>query len=444
MQNQKFYYIATYGCQMNMHESEKLAGELSKRGYQKTDDQKQADIIVFNTCCIREGAEQKIIGNIGAVKPLKKEKKDLVVAVCGCMTQQKNMSSFLRQKFPFINIIFGANNVEFFGKYLDAYFEQKKFQDEVLQDQNYIENENGVEIIRDNPLYAYVNIMYGCNNFCTYCIVPYVKGREISRDAEKVLAEVKNLVDMGYKVVTLLGQNVNSYRSTLDGKEIDFADLLNEVCKIDGDFEVRFMSSHPKDLSSKVIDAIANNKKASKYIHLPVQSGSNDVLKRMNRNYTREKYLSLIDEIKKKIPNVILTTDIIVGFPGETDQDYADTVNLMKAVEYSNAFIFMYSKRKGTPAEKMENQIPLATKKERIHDLLELEHQISNKVFLCLVGTEQRVLIEEETKENFKAKLQCGKIALLNKSEKAKIGDFVDVEIVDYKNGDLIAKIKEF
>lgn len=442
MEKAKFYYIATYGCQMNVHESEKLAGILSSRGFLPTTDQTKADIIVFNTCCIREGAEQKIIGNIGAVKPLKKQKKDLVVAVCGCMTQQSKMATYLKEKFPFINIIFGANNVEFFGKYLDTYLQQKKFQNNVIFDENYIENENGVEISRDSTLHAFVNIMYGCNNFCSYCIVPYVKGREISRDASLVLDEVKQLVQMNYKVVTLLGQNVNSYHSVYEGKEVDFADLMQLVCDIDGDFELRFMSSHPKDLNSKVIDTIARNDKISKYIHLPVQSGSNSVLKRMNRNYTREKYLSLIDEIKAKIPNVVLTTDIIVGFPGETEKDFEDTVDLLKTVGYANAFIFMYSKRKGTPAETMENQVPIETKRQRIHTLLAIEHEISNKIFESMKGTKQRVLIEQETDNEFIAKAQCGKVVKIAKTHAdLAIGKFADVEIVDYKNGDLIAKI---
>ena len=290
-------------------------------------------------------------------------------------------------------------------------------------------------------MHAFVNIMYGCNNFCSYCIVPYVKGREQSRDAAEIIKEVQNLIKMNYKVITLLGQNVNSYHSSLDGKDVDFADLMQILCDIPGEFELRFMSSHPKDLNSKVIDTIAKNEKISKYIHLPVQSGSNDVLKRMNRNYTREKYLGLIQEIKQKIPNVILTTDIIVGFPGETEQDYLDTVDLLQKVRYSNAFIFMYSKRKGTPAEKMDNQIPIEVKRQRIHDLLAIEHNISDEIFTSLKGTTQRALIEEETDKNYIAKLQCGKVVKLNKQNKTNVGSFVDVKILDYKNGDLIAEL---
>jgi tRNA-2-methylthio-N6-dimethylallyladenosine synthase len=246
---------------------------------------------------------------------------------------------------------------------------------------------------------------------------------------------------MNYKVITLLGQNVNSYHSSLDGKDVDFADLMQMICDIEDDFELRFMSSHPKDLTSKVIDTIARNPKISRYIHLPVQSGSTKILKAMNRNYTREKYLALIDEIKQKIPNVILTTDIIVGFPGETDQDYMDTVELLKQVRYSNAYIFMYSKRRGTPAEKMDNQVPLETKKARIHNLLKIEHEISNEIFTGLVGTTQRVLVQDITDTDIVAKLQCGKIVKLPLDTQLSIGQFVDVNITDYKNGDLLAKI---
>ena len=427
---------------MNVHESEKLAGTLKARGFEPCADTKEADIIVFNTCCIREGAEQKIIGNIGAVKPLKKAKRDLIVAVCGCMTQQSKMADYLKQKFPYINIIFGANNVEFFGDYLDTYLKQQKYQNQVIPNEDYIENQNGAEMQRDSTLHAFVNIMYGCNNFCSYCIVPYVKGREQSRNTQDILDEVKKLVKMNYRVITLLGQNVNSYHSKLNGNDVDFATLMQLICDLEGDFEVRFMSSHPKDLTSKVIDTIARNEKISKYIHLPVQSGSNDVLKRMNRNYTREKYLALIDEIKHKIPNVVLTTDIIVGFPGETEQDYQDTVDLIKTVRYANAYIFMYSKRKGTPAEKMENQIPLDVKKQRIHDLLDIEHKISNEIFEAMIGTTQKVLIEAISDNCLLAKLQCGKVAKIGvtNDNMANIGQFVNVKITGYKNGDLIAE----
>ena len=439
----KKFYIATYGCQMNVHESEKIAGQLVDRGCEQTMDMKDADIIVFNTCCIREGAEQKIMGNIGAVKPLKKQKKDMIVAVCGCMSQQKNMADTLRKKFPFIDIIFGANNVEFFGEYLDTYLEQKKYQNQVILEENYMEKPSGITITRDNRLHAYVNIIYGCNNFCTYCIVPYVRGREKSRKPEDIYGEVNKLVDMGYKVITLLGQNVNSYGKDLENK-VTFAELLQNICNIEGDFEVRFMSSHPKDLTMDVIDVIASNPKISRAIHLPVQSGSNNVLKAMNRNYTREKYLSQIKAIKEKIPGVMLSTDIIVGFPGETDEDYMDTVDLIREVKYANAFIFIYSKRKGTVAEKMDNQIPLNIKRERIHNLLSIQHEISNNIFANLVGSKARVLVEDEDDKYYVTKTQCGKIAKLDKQNVSlKIGEFVMVKIIDYKKGNLIAELSE-
>ena len=439
----KKFFVATYGCQMNVHESEKIAGQLVDRGCEQVLDIKDADIVVFNTCCIREGAEQKIMGNIGAVKPLKKQKKDMIVAVCGCMSQQKNMANTLRKKFPFIDIIFGANNVEFFGEYLDTYLEQKKYQDKVVQEENYMEKGSEITISRDNKLHAYVNIIYGCNNFCTYCIVPYVRGREKSRKPEDIYNEVTNLVKMGYKIITLLGQNVNSYGKDLENK-LTFAELLQNICNIEGDFEVRFMSSHPKDLTMDVIDVIANNPKISRAIHLPVQSGSNSVLKAMNRNYTREKYLSQIQAIKEKIPGVMLSTDIIVGFPGETEQDYQDTVDLIKQVQYANAFIFIYSKRSGTVAEKMENQIPLNIKRDRIHNLLSIQHEISNNIFANLVGSEVKVLVEDEDENSYITKTQCGKIAKVTKqNQQLQIGDFVMVKIVDYKKGDLIAELSE-
>jgi len=442
MENSKKFYIATYGCQMNVHESEKLAGVLIDRGYTQVQDEKMADVIVFNTCCIRESAEQKIMGNIGAVKPLKKLRKDIVVAVCGCMTQQANMATQLRQKFPFIDIIFGANNIEYFGDYLDTYFAQQKFQNSVVYNKDYMEKGGNLTITRDNKLHAFVNIIYGCNNFCTYCIVPFVRGRERSRDPEEIYKEVKNLIAMGYKVITLLGQNVNSYGLDSGGKGVTFAKLLDTIAHFEGDFELRFMSPHPKDFNDDVIDVIASNDKISKYIHMPAQSGSNKILKAMNRNYTREKYLDIVDKIRTKIPNIILSTDIIVGFPNESEQDFQDTVDLIKRVRYANAFIFIFSKRKGTVAEKMENQIPLDEKRKRIHELLEIEHKISEEIFKNMIGQTTRVLVEEEKSTFFVTKTQCGKVARIMKKDcqNIKLATFMNVEILDYLGGNLIAK----
>lgn len=437
------YYIFTYGCQMNVHESEKLAGILEKRGYVLSDCPENADVLVYNTCCIRESAEQRAIGNIGNAKPIKKKNPNLIVAVCGCMPQQKNVESNLKKKFPFINIVFGANNVEFFGEYLDLFLRQRKYQANIIEDKSYLSNTKSVEITRDNKLSAYVNITYGCNNFCTYCIVPYVRGREISRPAEEIYNEVKKLIEVGkYKVITLLGQNVNSYGNDLQDNKVTFPELLETIANFDGDFEIRFMSSHPKDLSDQLIDVIARSPKISRAIHLPVQSGSNKILKLMNRNYTREKYLEIVKKMREKIPNVTLSTDIIVGFAGESEQDFEDTVNLVREVEFSNAFVFMYSKRKGTVAEKLDGHLPIDIKRERIHKLLEIQKEITNKHFNSLIGKiETRVLIEEEKNTQYIGKTQCGKIVKIDKTKNLSLGEFVDVKIKDYKGGNLYAEV---
>lgn len=365
----KTYFITTYGCQLNVHESEKLAGVLQKRGFLPADKLEDADIIVFNTCAIREGAEDRVFGNVGALKKLKKEHKEKIIAVCGCMTQQKAKAEKLYQVFPFIDIIFGTSNLHKFEEFLD-----KKTKRLLAYDEDFnLEGEN-MPFYRTSGENAWVNIMQGCNNFCTYCIVPYVRGRERSRPHEDILKEVKEAVNSGYKLITLLGQNVNSYGK--DCGEISFAELLTKVASIDGDFKIAFMTSHPKDLTSEVIDVVANNKKLLKEIHLPVQSGSNSVLERMNRKYTVEKYLSIIEEIKTKIPDVRITTDIIVGFPGETEEDFEKTCSLIRKVKYDGIFAFMYSVREGTVAEKMNDQVPFEIKNRRVNKILELEKEI--------------------------------------------------------------------
>lgn len=365
----KTYFITTYGCQLNVHESEKLAGVLQKRGFLPADKLEDADIIVFNTCAIREGAEDRVFGNVGALKKLKKEHKEKIIAVCGCMTQQKAKAEKLYQVFPFIDIIFGTSNLHKFEEFLD-----KKTKRLLAYDEDFnLEGEN-MPFYRTSGENAWVNIMQGCNNFCTYCIVPYVRGRERSRPHEDILKEVKEAVNSGYKLITLLVQNVNSYGK--DCGEISFAELLTKIASIDGDFKIAFMTSHPKDLTSEVIDVVANNKKLLKEIHLPVQSGSNSVLERMNRKYTVEKYLSIIEEIKTKIPDVRITTDIIVGFPGETEEDFEKTCSLIRKVKYDGIFAFMYSVREGTVAEKMDGQVPFEIKNRRVNKILELEKEI--------------------------------------------------------------------
>lgn len=368
------YFIVTYGCQMNVHESEKIAGILEGLGYEEGTSREDADIIVFNTCAIREGAEDRVLGNIGNLKRLKKKNKNLIIAVCGCMTQKEQTAQRLMNTFPFIDIVIGTFNLPKLGYYIEAV--KKGRQLEILQEGDIDEV---LPYKRTSGENAWVNIMQGCNNFCTYCIVPYVKGREKSRKEENILKEIKEIINEGkYKKITLLGQNVNSYGKDLEPK-VSFAQLLKDICALEGVFTLSFMTSHPKDLTDDVIDAIANEAKIEKYIHLPAQSGNNRILKLMNRSYTREKYLEIIDKIREKIPNCRITSDFIVGFPTETEEEFNDTYSLVKQVRYDSIFAFMYSPREGTVASKMDGQVSDEEKHERVNKLLKLEKEIQEE-----------------------------------------------------------------
>lgn len=371
-----FYNIITFGCQMNVHESEKIAGMLENLGYEPTNSKENADIIVFNTCAIREGAEDRALGNIGALKKLKKANKDKLIVVVGCMTQQKSVADYMYKTYPFIDIILGTHNLYELPNLITKRLNTKK---RILDNINSYDIVENIPITRTSGDNAWVNIMYGCNNFCTYCIVPYVRGREKSRKKADILHEIKSLIDSNqYKQITLLGQNVNSYGK--DSPENGtFAELLNDICSLDGDFKLTFMTSHPKDLTDDVIDVMSSNDKILKELHLPVQSGSTKILNSMNRKYTREQYIALIDKIKTKMPDIRLTTDIIVGFPGETENDFNDTISLIKYVQYDGIFAFMYSKRAGTVAEKMQNQVPEDIKHKRVNDILAIEKEIKSK-----------------------------------------------------------------
>lgn len=370
----KKYLVITYGCQMNIHESEKLCGMLEELGFEKTDKKEDADIIVFNTCCIRQGAEDRAFGNIGALKPLKKKNKNLIIAVCGCMTQQKDRVEKLEKTYPFVDIIFGTHNLHQFKDFVQKKLNGQKRVIEFCSDDRLMPEQTN--IVRDDKTNAYVNIIYGCNNYCSYCIVPFVRGRERSRNFNEIVEEVKKLISEGYKTITLLGQNVNSYGNDIEDENVNFNNLLKTLALLDGDFEIKFMTSHPKDLSKDVVDTIAGNKKLSKEIHLPVQSGSNKILELMNRKYTIEHYLEIVDYIKEKIPNVRLTTDLIVGFPGETEEDFNQTIELVKKVKFDGIFAYMYSVRTGTKAEKMGNQVPQEIKNERVNKVLNLEKEL--------------------------------------------------------------------
>ncbi len=386
------YKIITFGCQMNVHESEKLAGILKSKGYEPTEDEKNADVIVFNTCCIRENAENTARGNIGALKALKRSKRKLIIAVGGCMTQQEGAGEDLLKKFPYVSFVFGTHNLSKFGEMLDECI-QRNNKGNSLHITKELPIDENVPIKRDGKISAFVNIMYGCNNFCSYCIVPYVRGRERSREAACIIRDVTLLVKEGYKEITLLGQNVNSYGKDLLSGE-NFASLLRKIDQIEGEFRIRFMTSHPKDMSEEVIDVIASSSKICNNIHLPIQSGSNSVLKAMNRKYTRERYLEIVDYIRKKIPDCGITTDVMVGFPGETDEDFKDTVELVKKVRYSGAFTFVYSMRKGTQAAKME-QVNEEIKKKRIVELVNLQNSIIKEESEKLIGKTYEVLCED-------------------------------------------------
>ena len=424
---------------MNVHESEKIAGILGAKGYVRCESAEEADVIVYNTCCVRENAEQHAFGNIGMIKKLKKQRRDLIVAVCGCMTQQGNFAEKLTKTFPYVDIVIGTFNIDKFGEILDETIKTKKKKVEILEINGDVSE--SVKPLRSSFPNAWVNIMYGCNNFCSYCIVPYVRGRERSRKAENVLKEVKELVKTGYKEITLLGQNVNSYGKDL-GDGSSFASLIDEIAKIEGKFRLRFMSNHPKDITEDVVRAIANNPHACKSIHLPVQSGSTRVLGLMNRKYTREQYLQEVDMIRSIIPNCAITTDIIVGFPTETDDDFKDTVSLVEKVGYDGAFTFVYSPREGTKAATMEGQVPPEVKKERIMQLVDLQNERNRADSLKYIGKTVEILVEDYDKKKnaYMGRDERGRMAYFEFNQNL-VGKFVDVQITSTGGMSLLGKV---
>ena len=428
-----YYYIETFGCQMNVHESEKLAGILENRGLSAVSEASRADVIVFNTCCIRDTAEKKIEGNIGELKALKRSRPDLIIVISGCMTQQKGRAEALKKRFPFIDIILGTNNQYLLGEKIDEVLAKKKKLIAVDPAEKPAIDED-VPVYRTSYPNAWINIMYGCNNFCTYCIVPYVRGRERSRDPEHILTEIRRAVADGYKEITLLGQNVDSYGSDMDSG-MNFYQLLQKIAEIDGKFRIRFMTSHPKDLSEEVIKLISEHQNFCNNIHLPVQSGSDAVLKRMNRKYTRGRYLDLIDTIRKYMPDAGITTDIMVGFPGETEQDFKDTIDLVKRVRFQNAFTFVYSPRNGTPAAAME-QIPADIKKARITELVALQNAISDEISLEYLNKTYEILVEDEENGVCAGRTDSGRLVRFP-GERSDIGKFIDVTVTKSKASSL-------
>ena len=429
---QKKFYNFVMGCQMNAHDSEKLAGMLTEMGYVETTDESEADFVIYNTCCVRENAENKVYGNLGYLKNYKKKKPDMIIALCGCMMQQPTVIQTIKNKYKQVDIVFGTFNIYKLPELLKTrletghtIFDIWEHQEEIIED---------LPSIRKKKFKASVNIMFGCNNFCTYCIVPYVRGRERSRKKEDIIKEIKDLVADGVKEVMLLGQNVNSYGKNLD-EPVTFAELLREVNDIEGLERIRFMTSHPKDLSDELIYAIRDCDKVSKSLHLPFQSGSTKLLKRMNRHYTKESYLALIDKIKAEVPDILLTTDIIVGFPGETEEDFEDTLDVVRKVGFSSAFTFIYSKRTGTPAAEFTDQIPEDVVKERFGRLLKLVNSMVFDVNDKFIGSVMPVLVEEESKNS--SDMVTGRtpnnLLVHFKGTKDLIGTSVNVKLTENK-----------
>ncbi len=420
------YHILTMGCQLNENDSEKLSGMMEEMGYTKTEKPEEASLAVINTCCVRENAEDRLFGKLGELKKIK-ENTGLIISIGGCMMQEKHITQKIKESYPFVDILFGTHTLHKFPEDLyKAIKENEKIVDILDIDG---EIHEGIPIKRNHSKQASVTIMYGCNNFCSYCIVPYVRGRERSRKPEDIINEVKELAKEGYIEVTLLGQNVNSYRGRHD---YGFAELLRDIDKIEGIERIRFISPHPKDFTDDVIDAIRDGKHICKLVHLPLQSGSSKVLKEMNRIYTKEQFLNLVNKMRERIPNVTFSTDIIVGFPGETEEDFEETLDVVRKANFEPIYMFIYSRRVGTRADKMENQIPEEIKHERFERLKKLyEDQIpsQNQKY---VGTVQKILVEGISKTNqsiYTGRLECNKVVNFEGNDEL-IGKIIDVEII--------------
>ncbi|MEY8295486.1 MAG: tRNA (N6-isopentenyl adenosine(37)-C2)-methylthiotransferase MiaB [Emergencia timonensis] len=434
----KTFHITTFGCQMNEHDSEVMAGMLLEKGFEPVKERRDADVAIINTCSVRENADKRFFGTLGQLKRRKKENPDFVVCVCGCMMQQQHVIDTIKAKYPWVDIIFGTHNIHQFPELVDNALNEKKKQIEVWSDGGDIVE--GLPAKRLFDCKALVNIMFGCNNFCTYCIVPYTRGRERSRQPEEIIKEVKSLVEDGVKEIMLLGQNVNSYRGD---EQTDFARLLYRLNEIEGLERIRFMTSHPKDLSDRLIQAFVDCNKLCKNIHLPVQSGSSRVLKKMNRRYTKEQYLELVAKLKAAVPGITMSTDIIVGFPGETEEDFEETLDLVRKVRFDSAFTFLYSIRKGTPAEKYEDQVPEEVKHERFNRLVDLINAISAEKNGEYAGRVERVLVEGASKTNSKTfSGRTDGFKLVNfEGTKDMVGNLVDVEIIEGKTFSLDGRI---
>jgi len=436
----KLYYLATFGCQMNEHDSEKLAGMLSEMGYAETDNMNDSDLIIYNTCCVRENAELKVYGHLGPLKHLKKENPDLLIAVCGCMMQQPEVVEHIKKTYRHVDLIFGTHNLYKFPELVYSAIGSPTTIIDVWDCEGQIAEDVAIE--RKDGVKAWVTVMYGCNNFCSYCIVPYVRGRERSRKMDNIIEEIKTLGQQGFKEITLLGQNVNSYGKDI-GDGTSFAGLIREVDKVPGIERIRFMTSHPKDLSDELIHAMRDCQKVCEHLHLPFQAGSTRILREMNRKYTKEDYLGLVSRIKENIPDITLSTDIIVGFPGETEEDFLETLDIVEKVRFDNAYTFLYSKRTGTPAAKMEEQIPDEVKKDRFQRLLATQNRISKELNDTFLGKVVEVLVEGVSKTNdkvFTGRTRGNKIVNFE-GDGSLIGQLVNVRIDNVKTWSLEGSI---
>lgn len=424
----KKYLIQTYGCQMNEHDSEKISWILDGMGYEITDNREESDLIIFNTCAVRKSAEERVFGQLGELKHLKRKNPNLLLAVCGCMMQREDIREIVLSKFRHVDIIFGTNNIHKIPQLVSRHLESGKTIVDINEENREIEE--SIDANRKYSYKAFVNIMYGCNNFCTYCIVPYTRGRERSREPENILEEIKLLAKSGCKEITLLGQNVNSYGKTLE-RDYTFADLLREVNDIEGIERIRFMTSHPKDISDELIECFGSLDKLCDQLHLPIQSGSNRLLEAMNRKYTREDYLNKVAKIKMRNPDIVITTDLIVGFPGETEEDFRETLELVKEVKYDSAFTFLYSIREGTKAANMENQIPDDVKHERFQRLMDTLNEIGLEKNEKFLGKIVEVLVEDVSKNDesvLNGRTTSGKLVHFP-GTKDLIGSIVNVKI---------------
>ena len=437
----KHYKLETFGCQMNENDSERLAGMLSEMGYLEAGKTEDSDLIIFNTCCVRENAELKVYGHLGSLKKLKEQKPDMIIAVCGCMMQQKEVVEHIKKKYRHVDLVFGTHNLYKFPELLYKSINSKKSIIEIQDTTGSIAE--GMPIARKDGIKAWVTVMYGCNNFCSYCIVPYVRGRERSRNAAAIIEEAEQIGRNGVKEITLLGQNVNSYGRDIPENK-GFAGLLRQLDRVDGIERIRFMTSHPKDLSPEVIEAMMDCKKVCEHLHLPVQAGSSRILEIMYRKYSKEKYLELAAAIKEKIPHISLTTDIIVGFPGETDADFNETLDLLEKVRFDFAYTFLYSKRTGTPAANSPDQISEEVKKERFEKLVQLQNRISKEINEKLLGVEAEVLVEGLSRNSintFTGRTRTNKIVNF-KGTNDLVGKLVKVRIKNIQTWSLEGEIE--